>query len=117
MRRNAEGSASELRMRRFEGKAMIDVKQATEIARKSLIDLLGEQELADKTGITLEEFELTNNGKSWDITLGYPIRETRPLPKVASQTLGPFAEARRKFKTFRIDTKDGHLIAMKYVEQ
>ena len=44
---------------------MIDVKQAAEIARTHLIDLLGDQEIADKKAITLEEFELSSDGKTW----------------------------------------------------
>ena len=94
---------------------MIDVKQATQIARSRLIDLLGKQELADEKGITLEEFELTSNGKFWNITLGYPIRETRPIPKLTG--IGLFDEPRRKFKTFRVETKQGKVMGMKYAER
>lgn len=98
---------------------MIDVKQATEIARQHLIELLGKQELADEKGITLEEFELTDNGRHWNITLGYPIRETRPRQKLANEVMGHLLldEPRRKFKTFRIQSKTEKLLAMKYLEQ
>jgi hypothetical protein len=97
---------------------MIDVKQAYQVAREALIELLGEQELADKAGITLEEFELSQDKKYWNITLGYPVRETREIPKAMQKMLGPIAaEPRRRFKTFRIDTKDGQLVAMKLVAQ
>ena len=51
--------------------SMIDVKQAAEIARTHLIDLLGDQEVADEKAITLEEFELSSDGKTWNVTLGY----------------------------------------------
>ena len=94
---------------------MIDVKQAAEIARTHLIDLLGDQEIADKKAITLEEFELSSDGKTWNVTLGYPVRETRALPA----ELAPFSaleEPKRRFKTFRIGSKDGKLISMKYAE-
>jgi hypothetical protein len=96
---------------------MIDVKQATEIARTQLIDLLGKQELADKNGITLEEFELSDNGKYWNITLGYPVRETHPVREVVKGLSPLLHEPRKRFKTFRIATRDGKLVAMKYVEQ
>jgi len=96
---------------------MIDVKQATEIARSQLIELLGKQEIADEKNITLEEFELTNNGKHWNITLGYPVRETRPLPKLSRELALLMHEPRRKFKTFTIDTKEGKLVSMKYAER
>lgn len=97
---------------------MIDVKKASEIARKGLIELLGKQELADEDGITLEEFELSGDGKYWSVTLGYPVREKRQLTKAVSQLLGPLAEEpRRRFKTFRVDTESGRLVAMKLVEQ
>ena len=94
---------------------MIDVKQAAEIARTHLIDLLGDQEVADKKAITLEEFELSSDGKTWNVTLGYPVRETRALPA----ELAPFSalkEPKRRFKTFRIGSKDGKLLGMKYAE-
>jgi hypothetical protein len=97
---------------------MIDIKRATQIARENLIELLGKQELADEAGITLEEFELSKDKKYWDITLGYPIREKRHFTKAVGQMLGPLAEEpRRRYKTFRIDTKDGSLVAMKLVSQ
>jgi hypothetical protein len=95
---------------------MIDIKRASEIARKGLIELLGKQELADEAGITLEEFEMSEDKKYWDITLGYPVRERRKLPKAVNEMLGSLAdEPRRRFKTFRIDTKDGNLVAMKLI--
>jgi hypothetical protein len=91
---------------------MIDVKQAAEIARTHLIDLLGDQEVADEKAITLEEFELSSDGKTWNVTLGYPVRETRPLAALSALTQEP----KRRFKTFRIGSKDGKLIGMKYAE-
>jgi hypothetical protein len=94
---------------------MIDVKKAAEIARAHLIDLLGKQEIDDEKAITLEEFELAENRKHWSITLGYPVRETRP--KVPLNLPPLFQEPRRKFKTFRIDTKAGKVLGMKYAEQ
>ena len=66
---------------------MIDVKQAAEIARTHLIDLLGDQEVADKEAITLEEFELSSDGKTWNVTLGYPVRETRTPPACSPPSL------------------------------
>jgi hypothetical protein len=67
---------------------MIDVKQATKIARAERIDLLGKQRRADRNGITLQEFELTDNGKDWNITLGYPFRETH-LAREVMKGLSP----------------------------
>ena len=95
--------------------SMIDVKQAAEIARTHLIDLLGDQEVADEKAITLEEFELSSDGKTWNVTLGYPVRETRPL-HAAAPLSALTQEPKRRFKTFRIGSKDGKLIGMKYAE-
>ena len=94
---------------------MIDVKQAAEIARTHLIDLLGDQEIADKKAITLEEFELSSDGKIWNVTLGYPVRELT-VKAVAAHIAGLTQEPKRRFKTFRIGSKDGKLISMKYAE-
>ncbi len=94
---------------------MIDVKQAAEIARTYLIDLLGEQELEDEKAITLEEFELSRDGKIWNVTLGYPVRELT-VKALATHIAGLTHEPRRRFKTFRIGSKDGKLLGMKYAE-
>lgn len=84
-----------------------------------MVELLGKQELADEKGITLEEFELTDNGKYWNITLGHPVRETHPGRKLARDVAGHplIDEPRRRFKTFRIETKAGKLMGMKYAER
>ena len=96
---------------------MIDVKQAAEIARTHLIDLLGDQEVADKKAITLEEFELSSDGKTWNVTLGYPVRETRTAHAALAPLTALTQEPKRKFKIFRLGSKDGKLIGMKYAER
>jgi hypothetical protein len=97
---------------------MIDVNRATEIARKSLVELLGKQEIADENGITLEEFELVENKKFWNITLGYPVRELPRRGAVPKSLVAILAEEpRRRFKTFKIDAREGDLVAMKYAER
>lgn len=96
---------------------MIDSKQAVQQALQNLFDLVGSRELANVEGIQLEELELTEDSKHWNVTLSYPVERaqddesTQPLP----ESLAKFMKdtPRRKWRTFKIDSQDGRLVAMK----
>lgn len=81
---------------------MIDVKEAVTKANEYL-----KMFFPDATNIQLEEVELANEGDEWLITLSLPDNEAMPV--------GLFPR-NRKYKLFRIDSKNGAVIAMKIRE-
>ena len=98
---------------------MIDHKQAVQSALQKLFELVGGRELAtsDVERIQLEELELTDDSKFWDVTLSYPIKRqeeedvTRQVPEPLAKfiTNGP----RRKWRTLKIDSQNGSLVSMR----
>jgi len=100
---------------------MIEPKQAVQFALQNLFELLGTRELAnDVEGIQLEELELTDDSKDWDVTLSCPVKKPQnddaatELPPSLARFIGT---PRRKWMTLRIDSKDGKLIRMKLAGQ
>jgi hypothetical protein len=95
---------------------MIDFKQAVEIAVRGLTELVGD-ELADREGIQLEELELTDDSKHWNVTLSYPTkkRQDEEISPTIPESVAKFLRGapKRKWKTFKIDSQDGRLVAMK----
>ncbi len=98
---------------------MIDPTEAIEIARKQLVHLMGSTELQglQPRDLTLEEVELADQEKTWDVTLGYPVPD--PLAKVNQEIsdLNRFLRGvpLKKFKVLRIDRATGNLISMKNI--
>lgn len=80
---------------------MVDVKQASEIAANYFEKLLGKHE-----NLTLEEVELSDDGKCWYITLGYDVT-TEFTPTF------PFKESHRRYKSFKIEAETGKVLSMK----
>jgi hypothetical protein len=56
--------------------------------------------------ISLEEVELSEDGKYWLITLGYDVHPKSGIAAV----LGP---PKTKFKVLKVDTRSGQVVAMK----
>jgi hypothetical protein len=81
---------------------MIDVKAAVSKANEYL-----KMFFPDASNIQLEEVELNNEDGEWLITLSLPDNEAMPI--------GIFPRI-RKYKLFRIDARDGAVIAMKIRE-
>ena len=96
---------------------MLEGKQAVQQALQSLYELVGPRELGNVEGIQLEELELTDDSKYWNVTLSYPVKkvpedEASPaLPESLARLIKD--SPRRKWRTFKIDAQDGRLIAMK----
>jgi len=81
---------------------MIDVKEAVSSATKALRDFLAGKEFVN---LELEEVELTDDGKSWLITLGFDrLVETLSIPMTRLE---------RKYKIFKVDGVTGKVTAMK----
>jgi CO dehydrogenase/acetyl-CoA synthase delta subunit len=96
---------------------MIDSKQAVQFAYQNLYELVGTRELANVEGIQLEELELTDDSKYWNVTVSYPIKKEQQeeaLVKVP-ESLAKFVRdsPKRKWRTLKIDSQDGKLVAMK----
>ena len=80
---------------------MIDVKEATEIARSHLKSFFPEAEK-----LQLEEVELTENKSHWFITLSYEGVSN----SVASSLL---VGKSLRYKIFKLDAESGEVISMK----
>jgi hypothetical protein len=83
---------------------MINVKEAVSSATKELQDLFPGKEFA---GLELEEVELTEDGKSWLITLGFDVPRKGGL--FPPQMMG----SDRKYKVFKVEGRTGKVTAMK----
>jgi hypothetical protein len=96
---------------------MIDGMQAVQHAFANLIQLVGARELANVEGIQLEEFELSDDSKHWNVTLSYPVKKPQEegSPQQLPESIAKFIQdtPRRKWRTFKIDSQDGRLVAMK----
>ncbi len=82
----------------------IDAREAAAAAFQYFKELFSPLEVQS---VTLEEVELSEDGKTWLITLGY---EFRPKFGGIAATFGP---PKTKFKVFKVDTKTGRVVAMK----
>jgi hypothetical protein len=80
---------------------MIDVKEATEIARSHLASFF-----PDAEKVQLEEVELTENKSHWFITLSYEGVSN----SVASSLL---VGKSLRYKMFKLDAESGEVISMK----
>ncbi|MCI0365122.1 MAG: hypothetical protein L0Y44_04885 [Phycisphaerales bacterium] len=83
---------------------MIEVKQAVERARQYSKELLG-----DQYATSLEEVELSDDGRWWFVTLGYHGRNNQ---KSVSLALG-LPETPDFYKIFEINRDTGDVRAMK----
>ena len=84
--------------------AMIDVKEATQIALSYFEDLYGEDAFSN---VLLEEVERDEEeGTSyWLITIGFTERRSDPS--------GPLPMSSRRYKRFKINAETGEVVAMK----
>ena len=80
---------------------MIDVKQASKLAIEYFTTLFENK----YSNLTLEEVEVSEDGKYWYITLGYDI------DKPFSVTL-PLRKTGREYKRFKIDVESGKVLSM-----
>lgn len=78
---------------------MLDVKEAAQKASEYFAALYADQGVSK---VQLEEVELSDDGKYWMITLGYPVQG--PLFTVPPK---------RQYKVFKIDANTGEVKSMK----
>lgn len=97
---------------------MIDVKQAIRAAKENLLGLYDDTEIKD---VLLEEVELSEDGKVWNITLGFSVPEPTRVTYVEGGGLSTamrnaFRQYERKYKLFRVNGDDGMVMSMKIRE-
>ena len=80
---------------------MIDVKEAVEKAKTFVQDVVGSDEIRR---LTLEEIELSEDAKSWLVTLGLALVEPYDL-------LSP-GRLEKSLKLFRVDRSSGDVLSM-----
>lgn len=85
---------------------MIDVQQAVQSAKSFALGVYPPSELRD---LRVEEVDLADDGRTWEITLGWSD------PAQASGTALAFLgqSGPRIYKTFRIDAETGNARSMK----
>ncbi|MDT7778926.1 MAG: hypothetical protein QOC99_1438 [Acidobacteriota bacterium] len=88
---------------------MIDVKQATQSASGFLVGLYPNQSVSS---VRLEEIELTEDEKSWLITLSFPDSD----PPSSNFHLGLAVGTNRQYKVFEVDAETGQVKSMKIRE-
>lgn len=93
---------------------MIDVLQAVQTARNYLGMLYDVNQLQD---IQLEEVEISDDGKTWLVTLGFsrPLSPTEALHSLPAALTGE-QQHKRDYKIFRIDSENSQVKAMKIRE-
>ena len=79
---------------------MIDVKEAS----KTAYEHFGQLYQGNYENLSLEEVEISEDGKYWEIILGYSV------PGQHSITSGSTS---REFKKFEIDAETGRFVSMK----
>ena len=82
-------------------KTTIPAKQAVIAATTNFTEVTG-----ITSGVTVEELELTEDGKYWMVTLGYS--EPGMLPAYLSGA--------KSYKSFKVDAKTGDVLSMKIRE-
>jgi len=96
---------------------MIDSKQAVQFAYQNLYELVGTRELANVEGIQLAELELSDDSKYGNVTVSYPIKKELQEDALIKtpESLAKFIRdtPKRKWRTLKIDSEDGRLVAMK----
>lgn len=88
----------------------IDIKKAVCAAREQAMQLFADEVLPH---LALEEITFDEQEQHWLVTFGFDA-PNRIRRKTMEPNLFPTFEEEtpRKYKTFRIDAQDGHLISM-----
>jgi len=97
----------------------IDARQASKAAIDYYLGLYTDLtsnacvESNNQVSVSLEEVELSEDGKHWLITLGFKERVDRvglPAAFALSTALNPY---HNKYKVFKVDARTGKVVAMK----
>jgi len=86
----------------------VNLKQAVKLARRYFDDIYVEDKLEN---VLLEEIELTDGDRVWQVTFGYDTERVLETPN--SSLFGKSARIIRDYKTVQVDARTGDLIAIK----
>jgi hypothetical protein len=81
---------------------MVDVKRAVENAKSFVEDVVGRNEIRR---LTLEEVELSEDGKKWLVTLGLALNDPFDLLRTTESP-------EKSVKLFRVDAESGLVLSM-----
>lgn len=84
---------------------MIDVKKAVNTAKEYIQDFFAPETLS---GLELEEVELSEDAKTWLVTLGFTSKKEQNVSELLASR-----QAMREYKLFRIDAETGQILSMK----
>ena len=83
---------------------MLEVKEAVKVATEYIQALFVEKQIPE---LRLEEVELSEDKKHWEVTLSFVVREP-----TAYLSLGDAARS-REYKVFKVDAESGQVQSMK----
>lgn len=83
---------------------MLDVKEAVRVASEYIQTLFTEKQIPE---LRLEEVEMSEDGKFWDVTMSFVVREP-----TAYLSLGDSAKT-REYKVFKVNAETGQVQSMK----
>ncbi len=93
---------------------MIDVKEAIASAKHAVSSFYEAENLVD---LRLEEVELSDDERIWQITLGFYVLNINPTQSpLAIAIVGGSKKYVREYKVFRIDAESGEFRSMKIRE-
>ena len=86
---------------------MINVKEAAKISLEYIEELFSADEIRD---VSLEEVEISQDEKSWMVTIGFTKHMTQPLNPMEAMSGPKFA---RFYKELKIDAENGQVRSMR----
>jgi len=86
---------------------MINVKEAAKISREYIQELYREDKIHD---LSLEEVEISEDEKSWLVTIGFTKQMSQPLNPMEAMTGPKYA---RFYKELKIDAEKGQVRSMR----
>ena len=89
---------------------MVDVKQAVAKAMDYLKDMYQIDQFKD---IMLEEVDLSEDNKYWNVTIGFTRRQESTSGGPMATLIGQSTEFKREYRVFQIDAESGDLRSMR----
>jgi len=98
--------AANIEQKNFGERAIMNVRQAVAIAKKSLAEIFSEEAISN---LGLEEVEFDEPSGAWSVTLGF----SRPWDLSKGAVAAIVGQGRREYKIVRIDDTTEKLLSIK----